>query len=141
MHQEETDTKMVLHALDAISNGANEWRIHSLVTGGLVLSIRCCLELCGKASFVNGTGQNHRVIELGSISSATGRARLAVLPTFHAPSGADITGSFLENLRAGKPSETQVRTSSMLRVPWNDAVSRRQSFWSRIMFISFISPN
>ena len=65
-NQEETDTKMVLHALDAISNGANELRIHSLVTGVLVLSIRRCLELCGKASFVN----DKDVIKVTSLSAS-----------------------------------------------------------------------
>ena len=38
------------------------------------IPIRRCLESPGKESFVNGTGQNHRVIQLWPISSVTGSA-------------------------------------------------------------------
>jgi len=81
---------------------------------------------------VTGAGQNHRVIELGSIASALGSAKIAVLsvaseiqqPLIHFRyyvvaganerrlySQANITGCFfLIVLRAEKPSETQTRT-------------------------------
>ena len=38
--QEESDTKIVLHTLDATANGATEIRIHSLDTDVFILSLR-----------------------------------------------------------------------------------------------------
>ncbi|KAK3729253.1 hypothetical protein QZH41_000226 [Actinostola sp. cb2023] len=93
-YQEEADTNMLLHALDATANGATELFIHSPDTDVLVLYLRRYPELCEKTSFVTGTGDNHRVIELDPIASALGSAKLAALPAFHALSGADNTGSF-----------------------------------------------
>ena len=58
-NQEKTDIEM-LHDQDVISNGANKLYIHSPDTDVLVLSKRHCLELGGKAAFVNGTGQIHQ---------------------------------------------------------------------------------
>ena len=46
-----------------------------------------------KTSFVTGTDDNHRVIDLGAIASALSSAKLAALPAFPALSGADITRS------------------------------------------------
>ncbi len=99
--QEEADTKIVLHALDAASNGATQLLIYSPDTDVLVLCLRRCPELCVKTSFVTGTGQNWREIDLGAISSALGSSKLAALPAFHALSGADVTGSFSGK---GKPA-------------------------------------
>lgn len=99
--QEEADTKIVLHALDAASNGATQLLIYSPDTDVLVLCLRRYPELCVKTSFVTGTGQNRREIELGAISSALGSSKLAALPAFHALSGADVTGSFSGK---GKPA-------------------------------------
>ena len=50
--QEEADTKMLLHALDATTDGATELYIHSPDTDVLVLSLRRYPELCVKTSFV-----------------------------------------------------------------------------------------
>ena len=57
--QEEADTKIVLHALDATANGATEIRIHSLDTDIFILSLRRYPDLCQKKVFVTGKGQNH----------------------------------------------------------------------------------
>ena len=51
-------------------------------------------ELCKNTSFVIGTGQRHRRINLEPIFQALGPIKAAAIPTFHAFSGADITGSF-----------------------------------------------
>ena len=85
---------MLLHALDATTNGATELYIHSPDTNVLVLSLRCYPELCLKTSFVTGTGDIHRVIDLNPIASALSSAKLAALSAFHTLSGADITGCF-----------------------------------------------
>lgn len=39
-NQEEADTKMILHALDATANGATQLQIHSSNTDVLVLALR-----------------------------------------------------------------------------------------------------
>ena len=67
--QEEADTKMLLHALDATANGATQLYIHSLDTDTLLLLLRRYLKLCVNMSFVAGTGDNHRVIGLGPKAS------------------------------------------------------------------------
>ena len=44
--------------------------------------------------FVTGSGSSRRVINLKSIADALGPTKTAVLPTFHALTGADVTRSF-----------------------------------------------
>ena len=44
--QEEADTKIVLHALDATANGATETRIHSSDTDVFILALRRYPDLC-----------------------------------------------------------------------------------------------
>ena len=65
--QEEADTKIILHATDATSDGATEIRIYSPDTDVLVLALRRYPELCSKVSFVTGKGRNHRAIMLEPI--------------------------------------------------------------------------
>ena len=92
--QEEADTKIILHAADATSDGATEIRIYSPDTDVLVLALRRYPELCSKVSFVTGKGRNHRTTMLEPIVRALGQAKTADLLAFHSFSGADNTGSF-----------------------------------------------
>ena len=92
--QEEADTKMILHALDATANGATEVKIHSPDTDVFILALRRYPELCDNTKFVTGTGQRHREIHLKPIVQSLGQDKTAALPAFHALTGADITGSF-----------------------------------------------
>ena len=92
--QEEADTKILLHAVDATASGATSIKIFSPDTDVFVLALRRYLELCVDTSFVTGRGQRHRNIQLCPIVRALGAARTAALPGFHAWSGADVTGSF-----------------------------------------------
>ena len=95
--QEEADTKIILHALDAATHGATEElrsMIHSPDTDVLVLALRRHPELCNDVNFITGTGLRHRVIKLKSAVQALGNLKVAALPDLHALSGADITGSF-----------------------------------------------
>ena len=85
---------MILHALDAASNGATEINVFSPDTDVFVLLLRRYYELCTEVHFVTGTGQRRRVIKLRPIAQTLGRSRLAALPGVHAVSGADVTGSF-----------------------------------------------
>jgi len=93
-NQEEADTKMILHAVDASRHGATEVNIHSPDTDVFILAIRRYTELCEHTLFVTGRGLNHRVIPLKPIVQALGNAKTAALPAFHALSGADNTGIF-----------------------------------------------
>jgi len=90
----EADTKLVLHALAASCSGATTVHVYSPDTDVLVLLLRRYPELCQDTSFVTGVGQNNRIIKLGAIYSAIGDKKAAALPSFHALSGADVTGSF-----------------------------------------------
>jgi len=92
--QEEADTKLILHSLDATSNGATSIRIHSPDTDVLVLAIRRYPFFCQDTCFVTGVAQKHRVIQLQPIYNALGPNKAAALPGFHALSGADNTGRF-----------------------------------------------
>ena len=59
--QEETDTKIVLHALDATANGATETRIHSSDTDVFILALRRRPDLCQNTVFVTGKGDTYLV--------------------------------------------------------------------------------
>ena len=92
--QEEADTKIILHAIDATTSGATTIRIHSPDTDVLVLALRRYPHFYDDTAFVTGVGQRRRIIPLKPIFTALGRERPAALPGFHAFSGADNTGSF-----------------------------------------------
>ena len=92
--QEEADTKIILHALDASAQGATQLSIYSPDTDVLVLALRRYPDLCSNSCFVTGTGSSRRVINLKSIADALGPTKTAALPAFHALTGADVTGSF-----------------------------------------------
>ena len=122
------DNKMLFHALDATANCATELFIHSPDTDNLVLSLRHYPELCVKTSFVTGTGDLHRVIELGPIASALGSAKLEDYPP-HMHSAVLISlGVFLvkEILRTGKRLtiwRRRRRCHNCFGEPWNHAAS------------------
>lgn len=101
--QEEANTKLLLHAVDATISGATSIEIFSPNTDVFVLSIRRFPELCENSSFVTGRGHRNRnrKILLSLIVRALRPARTAALPAFHAWSGADIIGSFAGK---GKPA-------------------------------------
>ena len=64
--QEEADTKIILHALDASAQGATQLFIYSPDTDALVLALRRYPDLCSNFCFVTGTGSSRRVINLKS---------------------------------------------------------------------------
>ena len=61
---------MILHVLDAATDGATEINIHSPDTDVLVLALRRYPELCNDVNFITGTGLRHRVIKLKSTVQA-----------------------------------------------------------------------
>ena len=62
--QEEEDTKLLLHAIDATTSGATSIDIISPDTDVFVLALRRFPELCQNTSFVAGREQHHRKILL-----------------------------------------------------------------------------
>jgi hypothetical protein len=92
--QEEADTRMILHAIDATDRGATSIQIYSPDTDVLVLAL-CWYPYLGKnTTIVTGTGTKHRTISLSPIHQSLGPDKASALPGFHAFSGADQTGKF-----------------------------------------------
>ena len=100
----EADTKIILHSLDAIADGATELSIHSPDTAVLVLAIRRYQQMCPNTSFVTGSATTRRTIKLQPIVEALGPAMTAALPAFHALTGLITRAVFQEkgNRLAGK---------------------------------------
>lgn len=92
--QEEADTKMILHAVDATSRGATQISIFSPDTDVFVLALRRYPQLCTRSLFVTGRGDRFRSIEIGLVYNGLGPERASALPGFHAFTGADNTGAF-----------------------------------------------
>ena len=87
--QEEADTKILLHAVDAPAHGATEINIHSPDTDVFILSLTRYPQLCHETNFITGTGQRHRVIKLQPIVHSLGMHKMAALPALHPLSSAD----------------------------------------------------
>ena len=91
--QEEADTRMLLHALDATQRGATSITIHSPDTDVLVLTLWVYKRLCPDTTVIVGTGGKRRSIPLGPLYEAVGEELVKALPGFHAFSGCDQTGT------------------------------------------------
>ena len=96
-NQEEADTRLLLHAVDATASGATTIEIVSPDTDVFALSSRRYSDLCPESLFVTGKGERHREIRPGPIVCALGPEKTAALPGFHAWGRADNTGSFAGN--------------------------------------------
>ena len=91
--QEEADTRMLLHALDATQRGATSITIQSPDTDVLVLTLWVYKRLCPDTTVIVGTGGKRRSIPLGPLYEAVGEELVKALPGFHAFSGCDHTGT------------------------------------------------
>ena len=91
--QEEADTRMLLHALDATQRGATSITIQSPDTDVLVLTLWVYKRLCPDTTVIVGTGGKRRSIPLGPLYEAVGEELVKALPGFHAFSGCDQTGT------------------------------------------------
>ena len=81
-NQEEADTKILIHAVDATIRGASGISIHSPDTDVLVLAVRRYPLLCQSTTFVTVTGLKRRSIQLKPIYDALGPMKAAALPGF-----------------------------------------------------------
>lgn len=91
--QEEADTRMLLHAIDATERGATSIRIQSPDTDVLVLALWNFPSLSEETSVVVGTGAKRRSIPLLPLYNALGGPLVAALPGFHSFTGCDQTGA------------------------------------------------
>ena len=92
--QEEADTKMLLHALDATTM-VQEKSKFTLQTRKSLFCHCEAIQACARIRHLSQERvSNHWVIKLGPILQALGQAKTAALPAFHTISGADNTGSF-----------------------------------------------
>lgn len=91
--QEEADTHMLLHAVDATERRASSINIQSPDTDVLVLALWIYRRLCPLTLFTVGTGGKRRNIALGPLDEAIGEDLVNALPGFHAFSGCDQTGT------------------------------------------------
>ena len=95
--QEEADTKLLLHAIDATCRGSTEMWIYSPDTDVFILCILCIRrsqDLPESTFFLTGTGTNFRNINISQLARGLSIEMAQALPGLHALSGADITGSF-----------------------------------------------
>ena len=113
--QEEADTRMLLHALDASQRGATSICIQSPDTDVLVLALWCYKDLCPATSMLVGTGGLRRTIDLGPIYDALGSQKASALPGFHALSGCDQTGTFCGKSKISCRNTLQKADGDMVR--------------------------
>ena len=91
--QEEADTLMILHPIDATGRGATSVCIQSPVTDVLVLALGKYTSLCKETSLVLGTGAKCQLILLRPLYNALGPHVVAALPGFRAFTGCEQTGT------------------------------------------------
>ena len=91
---EEADTRLMVHALDAASNGCNRIRIRSNDTDVIVLAIAVANTLLANEVWVTyGTGKNVHNIPAHTVATSLG-PKASVLPMFHALTGCDTVSFF-----------------------------------------------
>ena len=88
--QEEADTKMILHALNAKERGAAKLFIFAQDTDVLILLIRRYPKLPLESFFVPNS---KNIISIADIFVSLGSVKASALPAFHALSGSDTTGT------------------------------------------------
>ena len=116
--QEEADTKIILHAVNAKERGATRLDIFAQDTDVVVLAVRRYPELPRESFFVPSI-QNK--ISIRRIFMSLGALKSSALPAFHALSGCDTTGSLVGK---GKLSYWKVFNASNEKNASNTCFSR-----------------
>ena len=91
--QEEADTPMIVHALDATQRGATSIFIQSQDTDVLVLMLWIYNRLCQDTTVIAQTEGKGTSIPLGPLCEVVGEDLVKALLGFHSCSGCDQTGS------------------------------------------------
>jgi len=96
-HQEEANTRLCVHVLDALEKGACNILVTTVDTDVVVLLASMYFQL--SSTFSNlvgfGTGNHFRYYDINSISQSLGEQASHTLPFFHAFTGCDTTSQFL----------------------------------------------
>ena len=90
--QEEADTKMILHAVNAKDRGANRLFFFTPDTDVLILAVRRWPELPSQSFFMPTLRTE---ISIADIFSSLGPLKSSALPAFHCLSGCDTTGALV----------------------------------------------
>ncbi|KAK4326284.1 hypothetical protein Pmani_003150 [Petrolisthes manimaculis] len=91
--QEEADTCMLQHAVDATARGASSLTIQSPDIDALVLALWLYRRFCPFISLIVGTGGKRKSIALGPLHETIGVELFNARPGFHAFTGCDQTGT------------------------------------------------
>ena len=92
---EEADTRLLLHAADAVKKGHRKLYIYTVDTDVVVISIAIFNQINpDELWLVFGTGSHFRYIPVHELVSGMDPRNCAVLPVFHAITGCDTVSSF-----------------------------------------------
>ena len=102
---EEADTRLLLHAKDAVQHGCERIMIRTVDTDVVVLAVALYLPIHASELWISfGVGDNFKYIPAHTIAGSLG-PKCRALPMFHAFSGCDNTSSF-----AGKGKKSSWET-------------------------------
>ncbi|KAK3742923.1 hypothetical protein QZH41_015294 [Actinostola sp. cb2023] len=93
--QEEADTRILLHVLDASLSGHRKIMIRTIDTDVVVLAISIFHVISVDELWISyGTGRNFRYLAIHEIATKLGQERSRALPLFHAITGCDTVSFF-----------------------------------------------
>ena len=94
-NQEEADTRLFLHAMEAAREGLSKLMVKTVDTDVVVIAISVYRRLGVEELWVEfGAGMHHRFIPVHEIASTLGEDRCRALPGFHSFTGCDQVSSF-----------------------------------------------
>ena len=148
---EEADTRMLLHAEDAVRQGYSKVSIRTVDTDVVVLAVTAAGRLDIDELWVAfGTGKNFRFLAAHEMAVALGPNKCLGLPFFHALTGCMIPFQVSEaggRKRHGKPGKPVIRSLMSLQhsVPWLPRQHLQQWMttwvpWSVLLFCSMNTP-
>ena len=92
---EEADTRLLLHAADAVKAGHRKLCVHTVDTDVVVIAIAMFNQINADELWLAfGTGLNFRYIPIHEVVNGMDPRNCAVLPVFHAFTGCDTVSSF-----------------------------------------------
>ncbi|KAG7177456.1 hypothetical protein Hamer_G016752 [Homarus americanus] len=96
-NHEEADTRMMVHAVDALECGHRRILIRTVDTDVAILAVALAnerSEVLDELCLAFGTGKNRRYIAAHQIAKALGPEKSRALPVFHAITGCDTVSAF-----------------------------------------------
>ena len=125
---EEVDTRILLHARDAVTRGFTSLLLKATDTDVVVVCLSLFEQIGAKCIWIEfGTSRNLRLLPIHEIHKSLGPARCRGLPFFHALTGCDTTTAFVGY---GKVSAWNV---------WEEFEQEYTQVFSRVSFYSSVS--